>query len=146
MTTTIQRVWRQLFATLFLTITVVACGKKADPSHNPDVVDSVTIDYISNSLKSDLLAAEPAIASIDKVKLTRQDNIPIALVDIVYHDGSTTRDFYCFEYQTISNVRDLMEQNAEMTVEQIAERLSLAPSYVVMLKSIVLQAKNYKER
>ena len=99
--------------------------------------DRATIDYIVNDLKGDLMKFDSSSEEIEKVKLTRQDDIPIALVDIIYKDGSTSREFYYFNFEDIARVYDFMAQQQDATTEAIATSLSLSEQQVKCIQRII---------
>ena len=106
MKTAIYRVWRGVIVTLFL-LTVACSGR--DVSGNPQAVDALTVEYIMHDLAADIESTDKNVLSVERVKLTRQDAIPIALVDVVYKDGTTGREFYGFDYQQIVSVCELLD-------------------------------------
>lgn len=129
-----NRSWRYIVATLFLGTIVIGCKSKA---LDPMAADRATIDYIVNDLKGDLLKFDSTIEEIEKVKLTRQDNIPIALVDIIYKDGSTSREFYYFNFEDIARVYNFMAQQQDATTEAMATSLSLSEQQVECIQRII---------
>lgn len=138
MKTTIYRVWRVAIVTLFL-LTVACSGR--DVSGNPQVVDALTVEYIMHDLSADIERIDENILSVERVKLTRQDAIPIALVDVVYKDGTTGREFYGFDYQQIVMVCELLDKEPKMTAAQVAAALQMSENGAATLLTIARRAK-----
>lgn len=111
-------------------LTVFVCFKNAEPDYDPDIIDSRTIEYISSTdFANDVIASDSRIATVDHVKITRQDNIPIALVSYTFkpefESGRSVREFYYFEYQTICAVAEFANNNPNLSTKQISEQLSI---------------------
>lgn len=138
MKTAIYRVWRMAIVTLFL-LTVACSGR--DVSGNPQAVDALTVEYIMHDLSADIERIDENILSVERVKLTRQDAIPIALVDVVYKDGTTGREFYGFDYQQIAMVCELLDKEPKMTAAQAAAALQMSENGAATLLSIARRAK-----
>lgn len=138
MKTAIYRVWRVAIVTLFL-LTVACSGR--DVSGNPQAVDALTVEYIMHDLSADIERIDENILSVERVKLTRQDAIPIALVDVVYKDGTTGREFYGFDYQQIAMVCELLDKEPKMTAAQVAAALQMSENGAATLLSIARRAK-----
>ncbi|MBP3423916.1 MAG: hypothetical protein J6K57_02655 [Alistipes sp.] len=138
MRTTIYRVWRVVIVTLFL-LTVACSGK--DVSGNPQAVDALTVEYIMHDLSADIERTDKNVLSVERVKLTRQDAIPIALVDVVYKDGTTGREFYGFDYQQIVSVCELLDKEPKMTAAQAAAALQMSENGAATLLTIARRAK-----
>lgn len=138
MKTAIYRVWRVAIVTLFL-LTVACSGR--DVSGNPQAVDALTVEYIMHDLSADIERIDENILSVERVKLTRQDAIPIALVDVVYKDGTTGREFYGFDYQQIVSVCELLDKEPKMTAVQAAAALQMSENGAATLLSIARRAK-----
>lgn len=138
MKTTIYRVWRVAIVTLFL-LTVACSGR--DVSGNPQAVDALTVEYIMHDLSADIERTDENILSVERVKLTRQDAIPIALVDVVYKDGTTGREFYGFDYQQIVSVCELLDKEPKMTAAQVAAALQMSENGAATLLTIARRAK-----
>lgn len=138
MKTAIYRVWRVAIVTLFL-LTVACSGR--DVSGNPQAVDALTVEYIMHDLSADIERTDENILSVERVKLTRQDAIPIALVDVVYKDGTTGREFYGFDYQQIVSVCELLDKEPKMTAAQAAAALQMSENGAATLLSIARRAK-----
>ncbi|MBQ7952314.1 MAG: hypothetical protein IJ286_04275 [Alistipes sp.] len=138
MKTTIYRVWRVAIVTLFL-LTVACSGR--DVSGNPQAVDALTVEYIMHDLSADIERTDKNVLSVERVKLTRQDAIPIALVDVVYKDGTTGREFYGFDYQQIVSVCELLDKEPKMTAAQAAATLQMSENGAATLLTIARRAK-----
>ena len=138
MKTAIYRVWRVAIVTLFL-LTVACSGR--DVSGNPQAVDALTVEYIMHDLSADIERTDENILSVERVKLTRQDAIPIALVDVVYKDGTTGREFYGFDYQQIVGVCELLDKEPKMTAVQAAAALQMSENGAATLLTIARRAK-----
>ena len=133
------KLWRVILVTVFL-FTTVGCGSK-DLSHDPNAVDTITTEYIHMTLPADLPRFDSSVQSVERVKMTRQDNIPVALVNVVRKDGTTTREYIHFEYEAISSVRDIMEAEKEISATEIANRLGLSELQVSLYQQIIIIAK-----
>ena len=133
------KLWRVILVTVFL-FTTVACGSK-DLSHDPNAVDTITTEYIHTSLPADLPRFDSSVQSVERVKMTRQDNIPVALVNVVRKDGTTTREYIHFDYEAISSVRDIMETEKGTSTTEIASRLGLSELQVQLYQQIIIIAK-----
>jgi len=138
MKTTIYRVWRVVIVTLFL-LTVACSGR--DVSGNPQAVDALTVEYIMHDLSADIERTDENVLSVERVKLTRQDAIPIALVDVVYKDGTTGREFYGFDYRQIVSVCELLDKEPKMTAVQAAAALQMSENGAATLLTIARRAK-----
>lgn len=138
MKTTIYRVWRVAIVTLFL-LTVACSGR--DVSGDPQAVDALTVEYIMHDLSADIERTDKNVLSVERVKLTRQDAIPIALVDVVYKDGTTGREFYGFDYQQIVSVCELLDKDPMMTAVQAAAVLQMSENGAATLLTIARRAK-----
>lgn len=138
MKTAIYRVWRVAIVTLFL-LTVACSGR--DVSGDPQAVDALTVEYIMHDLSADIERIDENILSVERVKLTRQDAIPIALVDVVYKDGTTGREFYGFDYQQIAMVCELLDKDPKMTAAQAAAALQMSENGAATLLTIARRAK-----
>ena len=133
------KLWRVIVVTVFL-FTTVACGSK-DLSHDPKAVDTITTEYIYTTLSADLPRFDSGVQGVERVKMTRQDNIPVALVNVVRKDGSTAREYIHFDYEAISSVRDIMEAEKEISATEIANRLGLSELQVQLYQQIIFIAK-----
>ena len=133
------KLWRVILVTVFL-FTTVGCGSK-DLSHDPNAVDTITTEYIHMTLPADLPRFDSSVQSVERVKMTRQDNIPVALVNVVRKDGTTTREYIHFDYETISSVRDIMEAEEGTSTTEIANRLGLSELQVQLYQQILFIAK-----
>jgi hypothetical protein len=110
-------------------------------SRDPKAVDAITVEYIFGDLAADVKAANDNVASVEGVKLTRQDGIPIALVDVVYADGTTAREIYGFNFEDIVRTAEIMEQNENLTATTLAEHLQTSDVQATLLYNIVCRAK-----
>lgn len=135
----IDKLWRILFVTVFICCTL-GCGSR-DVSRDPKAVDAIVVEYIFGDLAADVKAANDNIASVERVKLTRQDGIPIALVDVVYTDGSSEREIYGFNFEDVVRAAEIMEQNANLTTTTLAEHLHTSDIQALLLYNIVCRAK-----
>ncbi len=135
----IDKLWRILFVTVFICCTL-GCGSR-DVSGNPQAVDALTVEYIMHDLSADIERIDENVLSVERVKLTRQDAIPIALVDVVYKDGTTGREFYGFDYQQIAMVCKLLDKEPKMTAVQAAAALQMSENGAATLLSIARRAK-----
>lgn len=133
------KLWRVILVTVFL-FTTVGCGSK-DLSHDPKAVDSITAEYIYTTLPADLPRFDSSVQSVERVKMTRQDNIPVALVNVVHKDGTAAREYIHFDYETISSVRDIMEAEEGTSTTEIASRLGLSELQVQLYQQIIFIAK-----
>ena len=132
------KLWRTTIVTVFMLI-FWGCGAR-DLSHDPEVVDQITTEYISTQLAVDLVNFDSDICSVERIKLTRQDNIPVALVNFTRKSGASVREFYYFDYADISRVRDAMEQQ-DMSSADLANKLDMPEFQVKLFQQIILRAK-----
>lgn len=109
-------------------------------------VDRITRNYITINFKDDIKKSDQHIASVDRIKITEQDNILIALVDYSYKpnykNGETVKQIYYFDYATFCKVRDLIAANKDISTEQIASDLSLSEPHAKAFQSIVTRTTN----
>ncbi|MBP3644569.1 MAG: hypothetical protein J6J22_07965 [Alistipes sp.] len=133
------KLWRVILVTVFL-FTTVGCDSK-DLSHDPNAVDTITAEYIYTTLPADLPRFDSSVQSVERVKMTRQDNIPVALVNVVRKDGTAAREYIHFDYETISSVRDIMEAEEGTSTTEIANRLGLSELQVQLYRQILFIAK-----
>lgn len=133
------KLWRVILVTVFL-FTTVGCGSK-DLSHDPKAVDTITAEYIYTTLPADLPRFDSSVQSVERVKMTRQDNIPVALVNVVRKDGTAAREYIHFDYEAISSVRDIMEAEEGTSTAEIASRLGLSELQVQLYQQIIFIAK-----
>ena len=132
------KLWRATTVTVFMLI-FWGCGAR-DLSHDPEVVDQITTEYISTQLAVDLVNFDSDICSVERIKLTRQDNIPVALVNLTRKSGASVREFYYFDFAEISRVRDAMEQQ-DMSSADLANKLDMPEFQVKLFQQIILRAK-----
>lgn len=109
-------------------------------------VDRITRNYITINFKDDIKKSDQHIASVDRIKITEQDNNLIALVDYSYKpnykNGETVKQIYYFDYATFCKVRDLIAANKDISTEQIASDLSLSEPHAKAFQSIVTRTTN----
>lgn len=120
---------------------LVAVGCAADLSHDPQAVDAITIDYLEHDFKADVEAAED-IDAVENMTLTRQDYIPIIIVD--YRIGEQViRDFFAFSYEDLCKVREAVERNPECSHSDIVQALGydIWEPHAEAMKNIILRAK-----
>lgn len=135
----IYRLWRMTLVAVFL---LIAASCSRDLSHDPEAVDAITIDYLQNDFRADVEAAE-GVRVVEKVTLTRQDYVPIAIVSYST-DNQSYRDFYAFCYDDLCKVRDVVESKGEQcSYEDICAALGCAlwQPHAAAMKSIILRAK-----
>ncbi|MBQ5844002.1 MAG: hypothetical protein IIW52_04015 [Alistipes sp.] len=128
----VLRVWQYISVALFLLL-LSSCG--SDVSNDPKAVDTITTQYISCTLKSTIERCDTSVEEVNRIKLTRQDNIPIALVDYTARNGEQKRDIYYFDYQMLLRVRELLKK--EMTVEDIAKSLNVSTVHATAMVDIM---------
>lgn len=134
----IYRLWQLTLVTAFV---FIAVGCSRDLSHDPQAVDAITIDYITTDFKADVEAAED-IDAVESMTLTRQDYIPIIIVD--YRIGEQViRDFFAFSYEDLCKVRQAVERNPECSHSDIVQALGydIWEQHAVAMKNIILRAK-----
>lgn len=153
MSFTKQIFWRVIAMTLVISVIVLLAmfflpHKSVDLSHNEVAIDSITMEYLGSDFAADFKLYDSRIASVDKVKLTRQDDIPIALVDYTFktevENGRSERQFYYFDYAVISVVRDIMEQNPHYDIATISKELHLSEPHAAAIIHIIERAKGIK--
>ena len=110
-------------------------------SHNPKVVDRITVDYIFNQFPKRLIESDSTLVAVEKVKITRQDYIPVALIDCRWSDGTTSRTCYHFSYDDICRVREAMEQG-EVSVTELATEIQSSPTHIAAMVDIINLAKH----
>lgn len=142
MNRTINRLWRTLFVTVFLLIAVGCEGK--DVTSDPKAVDAITVDYIFGDLGADIMAVDSSITSVSRVKLTRQDDIPIAIVDVVRADGATDREFYGFNYQDVVRAVKIIDACPSIDNTTLAVRLNTSAIHATVLRAVACRAKGKK--
>ena len=119
---------------------MVGCRSKV---LNPETTDKATIDYIVNSLQTDLPQLDSSVASVERIKLTRQDDIPIALTYLTYKDGTTTCDFIYFSYEDICSVYKITQEQPQLSAAEIAAQLPLSEVQVKSMLKIIKLANEY---
>ena len=135
-----NRLWRYSLATIFFSLLMVGCRSKV---LNPETTDKATIDYIVNSLQTDLPQLDSSVASVERIKLTRQDDIPIALTYLTYKDGTTTCDFIYFSYEDICSVYKITQEQPQLSAAEIAAQLPLSEVQVKSMLKIIKLANEY---
>lgn len=109
-------------------------------------VDRITRNYITINFKDDIKKSDQHIASVNRIKITEQDNNLIALVDYSYKpnykNGESVKQIYYFDYATFCKVRDLIVANKDISTEQIASDLSLSEPHAKAFQSIVTRTTN----
>ena len=135
-----NKLWRCSVATIFFLLLLVGCQSK---SLDPQAVDTATINYIHGELINDLPLFDSAIDSVERIKPTRQDNIPIALTYLTYKDGTTTCDFLYFSYEDICSVYKITQEQPEFSATEIAAQLPLSDVQVKAMLKIIKLAKEY---
>lgn len=135
------KLWRATIVTVFMLI-FWGCGAR-DLSHDPEVVDQITTEYISTQLAVDLVNFDSDICSVERIKLTRQDNIPVALVNLTRKSGASVREFYHFDYADISRVREVMEDKT-ISVTEMSNILNIPELHINLYQQIILRAKGQK--
>ena len=135
------KLWRATIVTVFMLI-FWGCGAR-DLSHDPEVVDGITTEYISTQLAVDLVNFDSDICSVERIKLTRQDNIPVALVNLTRKSGASVREFYHFDYADISRVREVMEDKT-ISVTEMSNILNIPELHINLYQQIILRAKGQK--
>ena len=109
-------------------------------SHNPKVVDRITVDYIFNQFPKRLIESDSTLVTVEKVKITRQDYIPVALIDCKWIDGTTSRICYHFSYDDICRVRESVEQG-EVSTAELADKLQTSQLHISAMVDIINLAK-----
>lgn len=137
-----NKLWRSLFVTVFL-LFAVGCGGK-DVTSDPKAVDAITVDYIFGNLGADIMAVDSSITSVSRVKLTRQDDIPIAIVDVVRADGTVDREFYGFNYQDVVRAAKIIDACPSIENTTLAERLNISDIHATILRKVACKALGKK--
>ena len=132
------KLWRITTVTVFIFL-LFGCGTR-DLSHDPKAVDQITTEYISTQLAVDLANLDSTICSIERIKLTRQDNIPVALVNLTRKGEEEVREFYYFDFAEISRVREVMEDKT-ISVTEMSNILNIPELHINLYLQIILRAK-----
>ena len=132
------KLWRTTTVTVFIFL-LFGCGTR-DLSHDPKAVDQITTEYISTQLAVDLANLDSTICSIERIKLTRQDNIPVALVNLTRKGEEEVREFYYFDFAEISRVREVMEDKT-ISVTEMSNILNIPELHINLYLQIILRAK-----
>ena len=135
---TLIKLWRITTVTVFIFL-LFGCGTR-DLSHDPKAVDQITTEYISTQLAVDLANFDSTICSVERIKLTRQDNIPVALVNLTRKGEEEVREFYYFDFAEISRVREVMEDKT-ISVTEMSNILNIPELHINLYKQIILRAK-----
>ena len=142
MNMTLYRLWRGVIVTVFLLLAVGCKGR--DVSGDAAAVDALTVEYIFTDLAKDIKAADSTICEVERVKLTRQDAIPIALVNVRYSNGSSGREFYGFNYLDIAQVAEMLDNNPQLTATDVAQALHYSQCRALALLTVARRAKGMK--
>ena len=132
------KLWRTTTVTVFILL-LFGCGTR-DLSHDPKAVDQITTEYISTQLAVDLANFDSTICSVERIKLTRQDNIPVALVNLTRKGEEEVREFYYFDFAEISRVREVMEDKT-ISVTEMSNILNIPELHINLYLQIILRAK-----
>jgi hypothetical protein len=135
------KLWRITTVTVFILL-LFGCGTR-DLSHDPKAVDQITTEYISTQLAVDLANFDSTICSVERIKLTRQDNIPVALVNLTRKGEEEVREFYYFDFAEISRVREVMEDKT-LSVTEMSNILNISELHINLYQQIILRAKGQK--
>lgn len=138
---TLIKLWRTTTVTVFIFL-LFGCGTR-DLSHDPKAVDQITTEYISTQLAVDLANFDSTICSVERIKLTRQDNIPVALVNLTRKGEEEVREFYYFDFAEISRVREVMEDKT-LSVTEMSNILNIPELHINLYQQIILRAKGQK--
>lgn len=130
---------------ILLAVFVVATKEKS-PKYDPKAVDSSTIEYLeSGNFAADIINSDSRIATIDNLKITRQDDIPIAIVSYTFkpefEESRSAREFYYFEYQTICSVAAFANSHPDLSLKQISEQFSLPEPQIRAMLKIAKQSR-----
>ena len=136
-----NKLWRYSVATIFFSLLLVGCQSK---SLDPQAVDKATIEYIHGELINDLPLFDNTIDSVVRIKPTRQDNIPVALVYATYKDGSTNCDFIYFTYESINKVFEVIKEQPNISTEELAAQTNLSEIEVLTIQKIICIATGNK--
>ena len=109
-------------------------------SHNPKVVDRITVDYLVTTFPERLIESDSTLVTVEKVKITRQDYIPVALIDCRWIDGTTSRTCYHFSYDDICRVREAIEQG-KLSIAELASELHTSQMHIAAMVDIINLAK-----
>ena len=132
------KLWRITIVTVFIFL-LFGCGTR-DLSRDPKAVDQITTEYISTQLAVDLANFDSTICSVERIKLTRQDNIPVALVNLTRKGEEEVREFYYFDFAEISRVREVMEDKT-ISVTEMSNILNIPELHINLYQQIILRAK-----
>ena len=135
------KLWRTTTVTVFIFL-LFGCSTR-DLSHDPKAVDQITTEYIFTDMATDLMLFDSTIASVEHIRMTRQDNIPVALVNLTRKGEEEVREFYYFDFAEISRVREVMEDKT-LSVTEMSNILNIPELHINLYKQIILRAKGQK--
>jgi hypothetical protein len=135
------KLWRITTVTVFILL-LFGCGTR-DLSHDPKAVDQITTEYIFTDMATDLMLFDSTIASVEHIRMTRQDNIPVALVNLTRKGEEEVREFYYFDFAEISRVREMMEDKT-LSVTEMSNILNIPELHINLYQQIILRAKGQK--
>ena len=135
---TLIKLWRITTVTVFIFL-LFGCGTR-DLSHDPKAVDEITTEYIFTDMATDLMLFDSTIASVERIRMTRQDNIPVALVNLTRKGEEEVREFYYFDFAEISRVREVMEDKT-ISVTEMSSILNISELHINLYQQIILRAK-----
>jgi hypothetical protein len=135
------KLWRITTVTVFIFL-LFGCGTR-DLSHDPKAVDQITTEYIFTDMATDLMLFDSTIASVEHIRMTRQDNIPVALVNLTRKGEEEVREFYYFDFAEISRVREVMEDKT-ISVTEMSNILNISELHINLYQQIILRAKGQK--
>ena len=132
------KLWRITTVTVFIFL-LFGCGTR-DLSHDPKAVDQITTEYIFTDMATDLMLFDSTIASVERIRMTRQDNIPVALVNLTRKGEEEVREFYYFDFAEISRVREVMEDKT-ISVTEMSNILNIPELHLNLYQQSILRAK-----
>ena len=132
------KLWRTTTVTVFIFL-LFGCGTR-DLSHDPKAVDQITTEYIFTEMATDLMLFDSTIVSVERIRMTRQDNIPVALVNLTRKGEEEVREFYYFDFAEISRVREVMEDKT-ISVTEMSNILNIPELHINLYQQIILRAK-----
>ncbi len=135
------KLWRITTVTVFIFL-LFGCGTR-DLSRDPKAVDEITTEYIFTDMATDLMLFDSTIASVERIRMTRQDNIPVALVNLTRKGEEEVREFYYFDFAEISRVREVMEDKT-ISVTEMSNILNISELHINLYQQIILRAKGQK--
>ena len=132
------KLWRITTVTVFIFL-LFGCGTR-DLSHDPKAVDQITTEYIFTDMATDLMLFDSTIASVEHIRMTRQDNIPVALVNLTRKGEEEVREIYYFDFAEIIRVREVMEDKT-LSVTEMSNILHIPELHINLYQQIILRAK-----